>query len=344
MAGSTVRDDTANVRVQLAILVLSVAAALAVPARAAAAGEIYWFSLLSENVHAAVDFYSNLFGWEIDSSPTGGFMALRDGRPFAGFSSIANRVPEASESLWLAAINVDDVGKSVSAARQLGATVHQGITELPEWGTYALIQDPQGAPLLLVHATRGLGGTQGYSGWRWAELWTHDPRAAADFYGKVVGYELEGVPVGDQTYDVFRSSGTRNAGLVQLDRPEIAARWAPYVGVTDLRGILVRVWENGGKVLREPAEIDNAVAGANRVALIADPTGAALFLFQLDAQAVADPVVAANASRGRQPERSVRVDDDPPHVAVFVGVEQGFVSGWDVNYPTYPYRPFGPRF
>ena len=55
----------------------AVAAALAVPGRAQAAGEIYWFQLQTEDAVAAIRFYSGLFGWEIDTGPTGAFLMRR---------------------------------------------------------------------------------------------------------------------------------------------------------------------------------------------------------------------------------------------------------------------------
>lgn len=311
------------------------------PGRAHAAGEIYWFSLLSEDVQAAASFYQELLGWEIVPSPTGGLMALRDGQPFAGLNSIENRIPDASESLWLAAITVTDPSQSVAAAKRLGATIHQDVTELEGWGTYAVIQDPQGAPLLVVNPARPLGGRQGYSGWRWAELWTHDTTAAASFYRDVIGYEVENIAVSDGTYAALTSSGKRNAGLVELQRRDIAPRWAPYVGVTDLRGVLVRVWQAGGQVLREPAEVDNAAAGANRVALIADPSGAALFLYQLDERATADPIVA-DEQRTTPTRSSVFVDNDRPNVHLSVTVGYGFGPGWGYAYPPYLRTTLGP--
>jgi predicted enzyme related to lactoylglutathione lyase len=315
------------------------------PGRAHAAGEIYWFSLLTEDVRGASQFYSELFGWDIVSSPTGGWMALRDGLPFAGINSIEDRIPGTSESLWLAAISVTDTAASVATAKRLGATIRQDVTELAGWGTYSVIQDPQGAPLLLVKPARVLGGTEGYSGWRWAELWTPDTKAAADFYSQVVGYELEAVPVGNETYDVFRTSAKRHAGLVGLDRAEIAPRWAPYVGVTDLRGILVRVWQAGGSVLREPAEVDFAAAGANRVALVADPSGAALFLYQLDERATSDPGAIADARRASSmPPPPPASSGDGPNirVSVSVGVGYGFGPGWGSAYPAYLRPTLGP--
>jgi predicted enzyme related to lactoylglutathione lyase len=309
--------------------------------RAHAAGEIYWFSLLSEDVEAAATFYSELFGWEIVPGPTGGLMALRNGRPFAGLNRIEDRIPEASESLWLAAIAVDNVAVSVDAAQRLNATVHQNVTKLEGWGTYAVIQDPQGAPLMLVMPERPLGGRQGYGGWRWAELWTHDTGAAAAFYRQVIGYEVENVAVDNDIYTAFGSAGQRNAGLVELQRADIAPRWAPYVGVTDLRGILVRVWQEGGQVLREPAEIDFAAAGANRVALIVDPSGAALFLYQLDERAENDPTVLANTPHAIAPPPP-RSGDSTPNVHFSVTIGYGFGPGWGSAYPDILRARLGP--
>ena len=110
-------------------------------------------------------------------------------------------------------------------------------------------------------------------------------------------------------------------------REDIAPRWAPYVGVTDLRGILVRVWQERGQVLREPAEIDFAAAGANRVALIADPSGAALFLYQLDERAENDPTMLANTPRSAPPP-APRSSGGNPNVHMSVTVGYGFGPGW----------------
>jgi predicted enzyme related to lactoylglutathione lyase len=322
---------------------LTLCASALLPLRGHAAGEVNWFSLLTENQYVAIDFYSDLFGWEITDSPTGGFMAMRNGVPFAGISQIEDRVPGASESMWLAAITVADLDQSVATAKQLGATVYEEISDLPGWGRFALIADPQGAPVSLVAPVRPLGGTQGYSGWRWAELWTHDTEEAEEFYTKVIGYELEDVEVGAEHYSVFALDGKRDAGLVHLEQPEIAPRWAPYVGVSDLRAILVRVWQLGGKVLREPAEITSEVAGAKRVALIADPTGGALFLYQLDERATVDPAIAAqNQERGPRSAPSRTTRGGNPNVRVTVQYSYGFGGGWAGAYPRYPYGPYGP--
>ena len=316
------------------------------PAPSFAGGEVYWFSLLTEDLSGSITFYRELFGWEVERSPTGAWMAVRDGTPFAGLNQIEDRIPDVSESMWLAAITVDDLAQSVATAKEQGATVHEDITELPGWGSFALIQDPQGAPVSLVAPERPLGGNEGYGGWRWAELWTHDIGAAADFYTKVVGYRLERVNVGDQFYDTFvGTAGNRNGSLIALERAEVAPRWMPYVGVTDLRAFLQRVLQNNGEVLREPQEIDIEAAGENRVAMIADPSGAALFLYQLDERATVDPILAERAAQGpNRPARPTVSENDGPNVYVSVAVSYGYGFGpsWGTAYPGMPYRYYGP--
>ena len=187
----------------------------------------------------------------------------------------------------------------------------------------------------------------GYSGWRWAELWTHDPAKAQSFYTKVIGYQPTEVKPGGQSYSVFDTDGKHRAGLMKIQQKEIPSRWMPYVGVTDLKGILVRVWQNGGKVLREPAEIDKPVAGTNRVALIADPTGAALFLYQHDERAAADPNVGAavdevNMRRRAEQPTTESVGDRYPNVSFSLSYGTGFGPGWGTAYPVLPGGAFGP--
>ena len=325
------------------------AAALGVPGRVQAAGEIYWFMLQSDDAIAAIRFYSGLFGWEIDTGPGGNYLMRRNGTPFASIGQIQDPIPNVSQSTWLAAINVADAKKAVAAAKANGAKIRTDVTEIQGWGQFAILQDTDGAPLILAQPQRPLGGTMGYSGWRWAELWTHDPAKAQSFYSKVIGYQPNEVKPAGQSYTVFDADGKHRAGLMLLENKKIPSRWMPYVGVTDLKGILVRVWQNGGKVLREPAEIDKPVAGTNRVALIADSTGAALFLYQLDERAAADPNVVAEVNevnmrrRAEQPSAE-SVADRYPNVSFSLSYSTGFGPGWGTAYPVLPGGAFGPYY
>ena len=148
----------------------ALAAALVVPYPARAAGEIYWFMLQSDDAIAAIRFYSGLFGWQIDTGPGGNYLMRRNDTPFASIGQIQDPIPNVSQSTWLAAINVADAKKAVAAAKAAGAKIRTDVTEIKGWGQFAILQDADGAPLILAQPQRPLGGTMGYSGWRWAEL------------------------------------------------------------------------------------------------------------------------------------------------------------------------------
>ena len=314
-----------------------------VPSATQAAGEVDWFSLFTEDAEAAAEFYAGLLGWEIQRGPSGGLIALRRGTPIAGISQIEDRLPESSESLWLAAIKVADLAESVASARELGGTIHQDVTRVAGYGSYAIVIDPQGAPVVLAVEERVLGASQGVSAWLWAELWTTDTDAASQFYAEVVGYNRGTVERNDNAYPVLSRDGKQHAGLATLTDPEISPRWAPYVGVQDLRATLVRVWQLDGEVLLEPAEIDDE----ERTALIADSTGGALFLYELDEAQAAQGLVSAHAVPADSIEfKIIGPADEGPRVnfnlSLNYGYGYGYGPGWGGAYPRpphYPYRP-----
>ena len=306
-----------------------------------AAGEVDWFSLFTEDAEAAAEFYAGLLGWEIQRGPGGGLMALRRGIPVAGISQIEDRLPDTPEALWLAAITVSNLAETVAAARDLGGTIQQDITHVPGYGNYAVVIDPQGAPAIFAVEEQFLGATQGVSAWLWAELWTSDTDAASQFYADVAGFDRGTVERDGESYPILSFDGTQRAGLATLLNPEISPRWAPYVGVQDLRGTLVRVWQLDGQVLLEPAEIDDE----ERTALIADSTGAALFLYQLDDEQIAEGLTAAHAVPDESIDiRIIAPANDGPRVNFNVSVSAsygyGYGAGWGGAYPYPPHYPY----
>jgi uncharacterized protein len=105
----------------------------------------------------------------------------------------------------------------------------------------------------------------------WVDTWQGDGEAAAGFYSKLLGWEAAR---GDE-YSMFRLRGRDVAGLGE-EAVEPTA-WTTYVQVDDADAATARVSEAGGSVLREPfASLDGG-----RIAIVADPAGAALGLWQL---------------------------------------------------------------
>jgi len=247
-------------------------------------GAVVWYDLLSEDASAAGDFYTALFGWEVEKTRPDNFVIRYRGRPIAGISQIKDKLADKEESQWLVGIEVANVKTAVKKAKRRGATMHEPITDAPGYGRYAVIADPQGAAVMLVELEfdRALGATVGPGAWVWTELWTHDLDAAAKFYADVIGFERGEVEVAGNPYHVFTYGGDNRAGLVKMPVETIDPAWAPYVGVEDLAATLARTSELGGRVLVEPRP---DFAGG-KVALIADPAAGALFVYQLKAPEV----------------------------------------------------------
>jgi len=113
----------------------------------------------------------------------------------------------------------------------------------------------------------------------WADTIQADPRAAVAFYGDLFGWEFEDVmpPDSPLRYFVARMPGGDVAAVGSP--PEAApmpAAWRTYVWVTDADETAGKVRAAGGRVLAEPRD----VPGHGRMAVFADPAGAAFCVWQ----------------------------------------------------------------
>jgi uncharacterized protein len=115
----------------------------------------------------------------------------------------------------------------------------------------------------------------------WTDLATSDQEAAKRFYAGLFGWDYEDRPVGDDgTYSMAQIGGRSVAALAGL-RPDEAAQgipphWNVYVTVEDVDACAAQVAGAGGRVFAGPFDVFDA----GRMAVIADPSGAALCLWQ----------------------------------------------------------------
>jgi predicted enzyme related to lactoylglutathione lyase len=239
-------------------------------------GTVAWFDLLTEDAGSVLDFYSELFGWEIVQHSDTHWVVVHKGRPMAGISQIPNEDEASSEAFWLAGIVVDDVDEAVDRAKKNGAEVHIEPRDAKGYARIAVITDPEGVPVMLLDPFQSLGGVKGNGTWVWAELWSRDPGKAAKFYAKVVGFQRDTTQVGGAPYDAFKTEGEFRAGLVKTPDPKLDPAWAPYILVDDLEATLAKATKLGGTIYVKPTDFRSR----GSVALIADPGGAAFFLYQ----------------------------------------------------------------
>ncbi len=276
MLASTPARSRLSARVIRTALVLG-CLGVAFWASAADHGQPLWLDLVTEDADAAATFYHDLFGWQIGPGRDGNLVVRNGGQDIAAIYQISDEMPNASESQWLVGIVADDLERSVDAARAAGGTVLREITQVPGSGRYAVLRDPQGAVVVFGTPSRELGGPRAAGNFVWAELWTDDLDGAARFYAATLGYVRRDLDRPDGAYTAFETGDTPRAGLVELPDGNARPAWAPYIAVSDLAATVARTKALGGRVLIEPSP---EFAGG-RVALIADPTQAALFIAQL---------------------------------------------------------------
>lgn len=115
----------------------------------------------------------------------------------------------------------------------------------------------------------------------WTDLSTSDEAGALAFYSELFGWEDEPNPAGEgMTYHMQKLRGDYVCAISAQQPHEtqmgIPPHWNTYITVDDLDATLARVAAAGGQVFADPFD----VMDAGRMAPIADPTGAAVNLWQ----------------------------------------------------------------
>ena len=115
----------------------------------------------------------------------------------------------------------------------------------------------------------------------WTDLTTTDPEAAQDFYGALFDWDFNSEPTNQGgTYITASKNKKSAAGIMQ--QPEAQAEqgmpsmWTSYVSVDDLDKTTGQVEGAGGQVLM-PSMM---VMEAGKMAVVGDPSGAAIALWE----------------------------------------------------------------
>jgi hypothetical protein len=115
----------------------------------------------------------------------------------------------------------------------------------------------------------------------WVELGTTEPEAAKTFYGGLFGWTPDDMPMGPgRYYTMWKLAGLELGAMYQLSAEMLAQgvppNWMLYVSVGSVDETLARVAAAGGQAVAGPFD----VADAGRMAVVQDPQGAAVGLWQ----------------------------------------------------------------
>lgn len=110
----------------------------------------------------------------------------------------------------------------------------------------------------------------------WVDLASKDVDAAIEFYSGLFGWTT--FNDGETPYSIFMAGDKPVGGIMGMtpEMGEMPAVWSTYVNVEDADAIIAAATAAGGSVYQPPFDIP----GGGRIAVIGDPDGAALCLFE----------------------------------------------------------------
>ena len=242
-------------------------------------GRIGWHELLTKDVEKAKSFYTELFGWGIETFKPGEVdyeMISSGGGAHGGFLSVDDIAPGAPTH-WIAYVVVEDADEVGSTAEANGGTTVWGPTDIADVGRLIVIADPQGAVIAAIAPFGEAPQPEGV--FVWDELLTTDVEEAKRFYGAVFGWTTSEMDVGGPAgpYTLFHAGETQVAGA--MNKPgegPPTPMWQTYIGTADVDATTEKARGLGAQVYVEPMDIPTI----GRFSVIADPTGAVVGLFQ----------------------------------------------------------------
>ena len=99
------------------------------------------FEIGARNADSAKHFYRSLFGWSIESHVPANMIDTGSAEGIQGNIAIAEGEPRAYVTFY---VQVDDIGKSLKRAQELGGKVVVPASEVPGMGQFAWFADPDG--------------------------------------------------------------------------------------------------------------------------------------------------------------------------------------------------------
>jgi predicted enzyme related to lactoylglutathione lyase len=233
-------------------------------------GKFLWFELFTHDIAKAKAFYADVVGWSFRSFPAGpgtiDMIFFGEGLE----TMVGSIAPAPGTARWLSCVSVDGLDAALARATANGGAIVEPISELPGIGRRATIRDPQGVAICLFERVQDDKPDVAWAKpgeFFWNELRTTDPRAAVDFYSKVLGYTHE--TMGD--YRVLSSAAAGRGGVQRLEGGG-APHWLPYVMTEDVDATMAKVDKAGGSVVTPATDIP----GIGRYGVLRDPGGALL--------------------------------------------------------------------
>jgi uncharacterized protein len=243
-----------------------------------------WVDVGTPDIGKAIDFYSGLFGWQIEQGPAeaGGYsMALLRGKPVAGIGPQMNPGPP----YWTTYVSVDSADDALSRATAAGGKVLMPGMDVMDVGRMGIIADPIGAVISVwePRTHTGAGIVNEPNSYSWSELVTTDTEASKEFYGAVFGWgsETHGEG-GPMAYTEWKIGGRSVGGMMKkppMMPAEVPPHWGVYFAFDGTEAAMDKVKELGGQVVMGPMDVE-----PGKIAVVSDPQGAVFNIITVKAE------------------------------------------------------------
>jgi len=239
-------------------------------------GTFTWREVMTTDVAASKRFYGEVLGWSFEDMPMGTTtytMIKNQGVAIGGMAPLdaSRTVP----SHWIGTVSVADTDAAARLALEAGGQVAVPPGDIEGYGRFAVVIDPLGAPISLMHSFNGdprVALRPGPGEFCWEHLDTTDPAASKAFFHKLFGWEVTSMPGGMEVFCV----GEREVASLSPAPAGAPTRWLPYVTVEQLASARARVTSQGGRVISE----ESPIPGIGAFSLVSDNLGASFCLFQ----------------------------------------------------------------
>jgi uncharacterized protein len=241
-----------------------------------------WVDLASSDAEASRNFYSKLFGWQIEVNPDpqyGGYgLAKIGGHDAAGISP---KMDPNSPTAWNLYIGTDDIDALAKRVTDAGGAALMAPFDVGDQGRMAVFQDPTGAVISAWQGAR-MGGfeTNAPNSYGWGELNARGVQKALPFYRQLFGWTIRESDMGEgqPPYNEFMVDGESVAGAWEMNPmvpAEVPSYWQVYFAVDDVDDAFRRALDAGAREMLAPQDFPGG-----RFAIVSDPEGASFGLLK----------------------------------------------------------------
>jgi hypothetical protein len=261
-------------------------------------GQFTWYELTTPDVDAAKKFYPRFTGWGTQAFDKDYTMWTSGGVPIAGIFQLTPEMrAQGIPPNWMPYVETSDVDETAKKCVSLGGKVNHGPADIPGTGSFAVLQDPQGAVFGVYKSNAGSMGWDGtpvVGRFSWHELMTTDYAKAFEFYRGLFGWEKTGEMDmgGGAMYYMFGRGQKMYGGMFNrvADMASMPPFWLCYIHVKDVKKAVAAATKAGGSVHREPMDIPGGM-----IAIMGDPQGAGFAVHHESAPAFAAKPAAKKA-------------------------------------------------